>query len=468
MSTLNKQPHVVIIGGGIAGLSAAWYLQNSNYRVTVLEASEGLGGKVQSQMLETPSGDAIIETGPDGFLTRKPWAYQLAQDIGLSDELIGVNDTPERIYILTRKGLQPMPQGLQLLVPTDLEAFRQSDMFTLGGKLRMAVEQYIPPKDDDDDESLADFITRRLGAEALDKLGEPLLAGVFNADPDKQSILATFPNFRKLERDYGSLIKGMQAIQARQSTPSSLPPLVSFKQGMGTFAKALSKKLTCDLRLNAPVQAITQADDGYTITLNNETLRADNLIIATQADSASNLLKTVAPDTSQTLANIRYSGIASVTLAYRREDVGHALDAYGVVVPSSVGVEIDGIQFASSKWDHRAPDDIALIRAFFGGPQTRHMLDHDDDTALAIVQRELEHLLNITGQPLSHRLLRWEQGYPQYDVGHLDLVAQIETSLPDGLYLAGNAYHGVGVPDTVHYSQQVAEQILKLHIYKAP
>lgn len=462
MSTPANPTRVVIIGGGIAGLSAAWSLQNSDCHVTVLEASGSVGGKVQSQILETPSGDAIIEMGPDGFLTRKPWAYQLAQDIGLADELVGVNDTPERIYILTPTGLQPMPQGMYLLVPTDLDAFRQSDLFTLNGKLRMAVEQYIPPKDDDDDESLAEFITRRLGAEALDKLGEPLLAGVFNADPDKQSMLATFPNFRKIEREYGSLIKGMQAIQARQSTPSSDPPLVSFKHGMGTFAKALSEKLTCNIRLNTPVQAITQTDTGYAIDLDGETVHADKLIIATQADTASHLLKSVAPDTSRHLAKIRYSGIASVTLAYRREDVGHALDAYGVVVPSSVGVEIDGIQFASTKWDHRVPDGIALIRAFFGGPQTRHMLDHDDDTALAIVQRELAKILNITGQPLNHRLLRWEQGYPQYDVGHLDLVAQIEASLPEGIYLAGNAYHGVGVPDTVHYSQQVAKRILDI------
>jgi protoporphyrinogen/coproporphyrinogen III oxidase len=459
MSTPNKQKHVVIIGGGLAGLSAAWYLQDSDCRVTIVEASNNIGGKVQSQILDTPSGEAIIETGPDGFLTRKPWAYQLAQDIGLSDELIGVNDTPERIYILTKNGLQSMPKGMYLLVPTDLDAFRQSDMFTLGGKLRMAVEQYIPPKADDEDESLADFITRRLGAEALDKLGEPLLAGVFNADPDKQSILATFPNFRKIEREYGSLIKGMQAIQARQTSSPSQPPLVSFKGGMGTFAKKLSEELTCDIRLNSSVQAIMQADNGYSIALDDTTLHADQLIIATQADTASQLMKTIAPDTSKHLAKIRYSGIASVTLAYRRDDVEHPLDAYGVVVPSSVGVEIDGIQFASSKWEHRAPDDIALIRAFFGGPQTRHMLNHDDETALGIVKAELARLLNITGEPLNHRLLRWEQGYPQYDVGHLDLIAQIEASLPDGLYLAGNAYHGVGVPDTVHYSQQVARKI---------
>lgn len=462
MSTRNRQQHVVIIGGGLAGLSAAWYLQESDCHVTLVEASANAGGKVQSQILSTPSGDAIIETGPDGFLTRKPWAYQLAQDIGLHDELIGVNNTSERIYILTKNGLQSMPKGMYLLVPTDLEAFRQSDLFTLDGKLRMAVEQYIPPKADDEDESLADFITRRLGAEALDKLGEPLLAGVFNADPDKQSILATFPNFRKVERDYGSLIKGMQAIQSRQTAPASQPPLVSFKGGMGTFAKTLSEKLSCDIYANLPVQAITHNDKGYTIECDTHTLHADQIILATQADTASHLLKTVAPDSSQHLAKIRYSGIASVTLAYRRDDVAHPLDAYGVVVPSSVGVEIDGIQFASSKWDYRAPDDIALIRAFFGGPQTRHMLNHDDDTALSIVQAELARLLDITGEPLNHRLLRWEQGYPQYDVGHLDLVAQIEASLPDGIYLAGNAYHGVGVPDTVHYSQQVANKILQL------
>lgn len=461
MTTAVKPEHIIIIGAGIAGLSAAWYLQDSMHRVTVLEASDAVGGKVRSQTLKTPDGDATIEMGPDGILTRKPWAYQLAQDIGLSDEIIGVNNTPERIYIMTKNGLQPMPKGLYLLVPTDLEAFRKSKLFSLGGRLRMAVERFIPPKTDNEDESLADFVTRRLGAEALDKLGEPLLAGVFNADPDKQSILATFPNFRKVEREYGSLIKGMQAIQARQSAPSTQPPLISFKQGMGAFTSALSEKLTCEIRFNAPVQSITQDDTGYKLQLKGETLHADKLIVATQADTASDLVASVAPDTSQHLAKIRYSGIASLSLVYRRDDVRHPLDAYGVVIPSSVGIELDGIQFASSKWDNRAPDNLALIRAFFGGPQTRHMLDYTDETVRRVIQRELESILHITGQPLHHRLLRWDQGYPQYDVGHLDLVAQIEKSLPDDIFLVGNAYSGVGVPDTVHRSQQIAQHILK-------
>lgn len=458
MSTLAK-PHIVIIGGGLAGLSTAWYLRDVDAQVTVLESSDCVGGKVKSQMLETPSGDAIVEMGPDGFLTRKPWARTLATEIGLDDEIIPVNDTPERIYILTKKGLRGMPDGLYLLVPTDLDAFRQSELFSLNGKLRMAVEQYIPPKADDKDESLADFITRRLGAEALDKLGEPLLAGVFNADPERQSILATFPNFRKVEREYGSLIKGMQAIQSKQPS-STQPNLVSFKDGMGTFARHLADKLTCEIRLKTPVRDIRRTDGHYTIKTDSDVLDADYVVIATQADTASHLVHHVAPATSKHLSRIRYSGIASVTLAYRRDDVGHPLDAYGVVVPSSVGVEIDGIQFASSKWNHRAPDDIALIRAFFGGPQTRHMLEHDDDTALTIVKRELATMLDITDEPLSYRLLRWEQGYPQYDVGHLDLVADIETSLPKKLYVVGNAYPGVGVPDTVRYSKQTAEQII--------
>jgi len=458
MNTPNK-PNIVIVGAGLAGLSCAWYLRDAGANITVVESSDSVGGKVQSMTLETPSGDAIIETGPDGFLTRKPWAHDLATELGLDDEIIPVNDTPERIYILTKRGLQGMPDGLYLLVPTDLEAFRQSDLFTLGGKLRMAVEQYIPPKADDEDESLAEFITRRLGAEALDKLGEPLLAGVFNADPDKQSILATFPNFRKIEKQYGSLIKGMQTIQANTTLPTQ-PNLISLRGGMGQFAEHLAKQLTCDIRLNTPVRDIRRTDGHYTIAIDGDVLDADYVIVTTQADTASHLLHHVAPATSKHLSRIRYSGIASVTLAYRREDVAHPLDAYGVVVPSSVGVEIDGIQFASSKWTHRAPDDIALIRAFFGGPQTRHMLDHDDDTALRIVKRELADMLGITGEPLNYRLLRWEQGYPQYDVGHLDLVAEIEASLPDNLYVGGNAYHGVGLPDTIHYSKQIAEGIL--------
>lgn len=455
---------IVIIGGGIAGLSAAWYLQEADptRKITLLEASGQVGGKVLSQTLETPSGKAIVEAGPDGFLTRKPWALALAREISLDNEIIPLNKLPERIYILTKKGLIPLPQGLQLLVPSDMGAFLRSPLFSWSGKLRILMEQFIPPKADNVDESLADFITRRMGAEALDKLGEPLLAGVYNVEPHKQSILATFPNFRKLEFDHGSLIGGMRALQSKNNPASDEVSLVSFKAGMGTFAQALAKKLNCEIRLNTSVKSISGADGQYLLELaSGENLQASDVIIATTASIAAQLLQFIAPQSSQGLADIPYAGIASVSLAYRKSDVKQAMDAAGVVIPSSLGRKIDGIQWSSAKWEHRAPDDIALIRAFYGGPQTRAMLEQDEATTLTIVKGELADIMNIQWEALAHCSLRWESGYPQYNVGHIERVNQIEASLPQGIYLAGNAYRGIGLPDTIHLSQQVAKRVIK-------
>ena len=249
----------IIIGGGIAGLSTAWYLQKqkiTNY--TILESSDYWGGKVKSTHVDIGKEQSIIiESGPDGFLTRKPWALELANELGLSNAIIPVNNLPKRIYVWSNKCLIPLPDGLYLLVPTKLMPFLRSPLFSWQGKIRLLLERFIPAKLDNNDETLAEFITRRLGKEALDKLGEPLLAGVYNADSHKQSILATFPNFRKLEAQYGNLIGGMINTK-KNKPPSTNPMLISFKKGMGEFPQALVKQLKGDLQLNTSVISIEQ------------------------------------------------------------------------------------------------------------------------------------------------------------------------------------------------------------------
>lgn len=454
---------VVIIGGGIAGLSAAWYCQQQGINYTLIEASYRWGGKIYTEhvMLSGYEQPLVIETSPDGFITRKPWAMDLIHQLGLDDQIIPVNKLPERIYILTGGELVPMPEGLRLLVPTEFAPFLASSLFTPEGKLHVLADMYMPSKTDDEDESLAEFITRRLGAEAVDKLGEPLLAGVYNAEADKQSILATFPNYRKIEAEYGSLIRGMRLMKNQQK-PSNQPSLVSLKNGMGQLIDALVEQLTGDLILEKSIGKgmMHHASTGYIIDLGNgDTISAQHIILTTPADITANLLNNLAPESAQELAQLRQEGVGSISLAYKKADISHPMDAYGVVIPSSEKRRIDGITWTSNKWDYRAPEDVALMRAFFGGPHTRDMLSKSDDEILSIVRDELRDIMGITAEPIYYRINRLPKGYPQYDVGHLDRIAAIESNLPEGIYVTGSPYRGLGLPDVIHQSQQLIAKI---------
>lgn len=457
---IQTEQHVIIIGGGIAGLAAAWYLQQADVNYTLLESRDRFGGLIHTHY----ENDCAIEIGPDAFITRKPWAMQLVREIGLADQVVAVNNTPERIYVLSDGKLAPLPEGVRLLVPTDIPAFLASPLMSIPGKLRALLDWVIPPRQDDSDESLADFVVRRMGHETLDKLADPLLAGVYNADMSEQSILATFPQYRALEREHGSLIRGMLAKQsAAPPVDTSTPPepaLVSFKNGMFQLIETLTSKLTGSLKRNTPVTHITQTEAGYRVQLGDgSTIEGDSLVMATPANISAKLLAEVAPQSAAGLSAIRYAGVGSMSLLYNATDVPRPLDAYGIVIPSSAGRMIDGMQWSSSKWDNRAPADKALIRVFFGGPHTRYMLEKSDHELRDIIREEVRAILGITTKPLMTHLGKWDNAYPQYDVGHIDRIAAIESTLPPTIALAGNAYHGVGIPDTVKTAQAAATKL---------
>lgn len=460
----DNRPHVVIVGGGVGGLSAAWYLRN-HARCTVLEAGDRWGGKVYTHQIDFDGGPLNVETGPDGFITRKPWAYDLVQELGLADQAIGVNKLPERIYVLRRGKLVSLPQGLHLLVPTQILPFLRSPLLSWPGKLRVLAERFIPAKTEDADESLADFVTRRLGAEALHNLAEPMLGGVYNANPNQQSILATFPQFRRMEAEHGSLIKGMRAaMQARAARPATdKPELIAFKDGMRVLVDALVDQLPADMFLDTPVQTIQPVlEGGYDVFVDEDSpIYADAVILAVPGRVAATLTQNLAPESSGHLGKIRYEGVGIATLAFKRSDVPHPLDAYGVVIPGGEGRQIDGITWSSAKWPNRAPADTVLMRVFFGGPNTRHMIDLPDDDVLATVRRELQTIIGVSAEPIYQMLTRWPQAYPQYDVGHKELVTQIEASMPTGLYVVGKGYHGVGLPDTIHHAKRTAAHIVE-------
>jgi oxygen-dependent protoporphyrinogen oxidase len=462
---------VAIIGGGISGLSAAWYLQQArpsgiDIQYTVLEASDRWGGKILTEQVDGFAGTPfIVEAGPDSFLTQKPWALQLARELGLAERLLGTNDRIRNVYVLQRGKPVVLPDGVLLIVPTKFWSFALSPLISPLGKLRMGLDLLIPAKRDNSDETLADFVRRRLGSEALDKIAEPLMSGIYNAEADKQSLLATFPRFRQLEREHGSLIRGMLASRRQRAatTDSKTSMFMSLQGGTQELVDALVNQLRGDLRLHTPVTSIERTGEGsYRVTpRSGDTLDADAVVLTTPAYTAADLLRPLAPEAADQLAAIRYVSTGTLSLAFRAADIQRPLHGFGLVVPKSEQRPINAITISSTKFDQRAPQGYVLLRVFFGGSRSPETMTYDDSQLLAVVRQQLHTILGIEAAPLFHRIYRWHNANPQYDVNHLDHIAALEAVLPMGLYVTGSAFRGVGMPDCVYQSQQTASKIIE-------
>lgn len=480
----STKQRIVIIGGGISGLSAAWYLQqqakNSDLaiHVTVLESSNRWGGKVLTEQVEgiadTPF---VVEAGPDSFLTQKPWALQLARELGLEKQFLGTNDHMRNVYVLRKGKPIVLPDGVLLIVPTKFLPFALSPLISPLGKLRMGLDLFIRRKRDESDETLAEFVRRRLGNEALDKIAEPLMSGIYNAEADKQSILATFPRFRQLEREHGSLIRGMLASRRQRGTnhtPKASTPKISafmsLQEGIQELINGLVEHIDADLHLQTRIVEIKQdADDCYkVITENGDTFEADVVLITTPAYIAADLLRSFTPEAADKLASIRYVSTGTISLAFRVTDIKHPLHGFGLVVPKSEGRPINAITISSTKFDYRAPAGYVLLRVFFGGSRSPETMTYDDGQLLGIVRQELQHILGIEAAPLFHRIYRWYRANPQYDIGHLDRIAEIEAALPSGIHVTGSAFRGVGIPDCVYQAQQTVNNIMEQLTQQTP
>ncbi|MCP3934623.1 MAG: protoporphyrinogen oxidase [Actinomycetia bacterium] len=470
--------NVVVVGGGIAGLSTAYYLQTGaaeaglDITYTVLEAADRWGGKIATERVSAGGGEFVVEAAADSFINQKPWALQLTRSIGITDELLPTNDHRRKTLVLRKGRPAPLPDGVLLIVPTKFMPFVRSRLISPLGKLRMGLDLVIRAKDDDEDETLAQFIKRRLGSEALDRIAEPLLSGIHNADAQMQSIMATFPRFRELEKNHGSLIKGMLAAQrARAKASGGMPDAAadttpvsmfsSFNDGTQTLVDAVRSKLTGDCRLKSSITSISKTDDGLCVQLGDgSTLDADDVVLATPAFTSADLLADLAPDAAELLDTVRYVSTGTVSIGYRRSDVEHPLDGFGIVIPSSEKRRINAITWTSTKFDRRAPDDHVLIRVFFGGSRTPEMMNVDDAELMDAVRCELDAIMGLDADPVFHRIFRWWRSNAQYDVGHLEKVDAIEAALPEGIHVTGSAYRGVGIPDCVHQAQQTAQHIV--------
>lgn len=466
----NSPRRVAVIGGGITGLAAAHRLVelDASLRVTLLEASDRLGGILQTGRRD----DFLIERAADMFTTREPWALDLCRRIGFEGELIETNTENRRAFIVRRGKLHPVPEGFSLMSPVRMWPVLTTPLLSLAGKLRLAWEYFTPAKRDDADESLASFATRRLGRQAFEWIVQPLVSGIYTADPEKLSMDATMAQFVEMERNHGGLIRGVKKTTAkvtaeRNASGARYGMFVAPRGGMGSFIEAIAARLpTGCVRLNAPVTQLKQKDNGrweVTISESAPPETFDAVIIAVGAPLAARLLSPVDTELADDLAAIEHSSAAIVVATYRKDQFQHALDGFGFVVPMAERRKILASSFASVKFAGRAPDDCIITRTFVGGACQPELVDLPDEEIEALVNAELTELLGLQGKPLFSELVRWRNAMPQYHVGHLDRVEKIEhrTASLQNLELAGNAYRGVGIPFCVHSAENAAQRVVE-------
>jgi oxygen-dependent protoporphyrinogen oxidase len=464
--------HATIIGGGIAGLSTAYYLQKHARESgralpwTLLEATPRLGGKIITERVE---GEFTVEGGPDSFVTDKPWCLELCHELGLADQLIPSNELQRKVYILRDGRLVAFPSGFRLTIPTELKPFLSTPLISPLGKLRMAMDYFVPPREGDGDISLADFIGRRLGHECVDRIAGPLMAGIFVSDPQRLSMKGTFPRFLDMEKKHGSLIK---AAKAARLHPSPVNPLAaghamfnSLRRGMGHLAESLAGRLEGDVRLAHQALGIQRGGGRLRVDTDHGPVETDAVVLALPAYHAARLVKDIHPDLSEQLAALRYLSTTTVTSAFMREDLpeGRELDGFGVLIPAPENRQIIACTWSSVKFRHRAPSGTFLLRAFIGGHPRQELAELPDDRIIALVSEEYRKLFGITAAPIFHRIYRWHRGNPQYDVGHLDRVAEMERIAAEtpGLFLAGSAFHGIGMPDCIRSGKTAAQRIFE-------
>jgi oxygen-dependent protoporphyrinogen oxidase len=460
---------VAIVGGGISGLAAAFALEErrrggESLEYVVYEASLRFGGVLVTEQVDS----CLIEAGPDSFVSEKPWAADLCRRIGLEDQIIGSNDRDRRTYILVKGRLVPIPDGLMFMVPTKLVPAFLSPLFSSATKLRMAREWRYSPRQSNGDESVAALVERHYGAEMVDRLADPLLSGVYGGEASQLSVRAVLPRFAEMESKFGSLGRGMLAVRKHIKPSDGQPPMVrslfsSLKNGMQQMVEGVLAKLPADaLRANTTVQAIQPQDRGWVVSAGYASDHFNAVIVATPATVAATLLEIASAELSSELRAIPYSSSVTVALGFDKA-VRDALPAgFGFLVPHSEGKRLLATTFVHNKFPHRAPEDRALLRCFLGGTRDEQVLQLPDDEILGIVREELGQILGLVAEPQFTRIYRWKGAMAQYNVGHLERVGRIEKlrkHLP-GIALAGNGYHGVGVPDCVRSGEDAVAELL--------
>ena len=480
---MNEDKHIpkriIVIGGGITGLAATNKLlelstslpDNVKLEILLLEASNKLGGVIQT----INEQDCLVECGPDSFITQKPWAIELCQRLEIADNIIQTNQNHRCTFVAFNGKLHPLPDGFMMMAPTKWRPFINSSLFTPLGKLRMAMDLILPKGSKEVDESLADFVIRRFGREALERVAQPMIGGIYTADPRRLSLRATMPRFMDLEEKYGSVIKGMmheKAIHTGNGTESGVrySMFVTLDKGMQLLVDSLIKKIPANsIRCNTSVlriESITQESNckpsWNIISKAGETFPADAVLITTPSYAIADLMAKIDPLLSAELKRIEYASSVVINLIYNKTDIPVPINGFGFVVPASEPHSIIACSFSSVKFPQRAPKGKVLLRVFMGGALKPGINNLTDNELLQLARKDLAALLKISDKPLFSLITRWTHSMPQYHIGHLNLLKQIDAKLANlpGLALAGNAYHGVGIPDCIYSGEQAAEAAL--------
>ena len=448
---------VVVVGAGVAGLATAYRLVSgpSPPEVLVLEADEEPGGKIRSARV----GGIELEAGPDSLLSRKPWAVELCRELGLGDELAAPTSAPASVY--TGAGLLRFPSGPFGISTDPVELLRWPGM-SYAGKVRAGGDLVLPRRREDTDESLGSLLRRRIGDEATEKLVAPLLGGLFAGDVDRLSVQATFPELAAWERDHGSLVRGARAATkaGRARAGGSVPPMfLRLRGGLRRLTSALAEALGADrVRLGQPVTGISKEGDGFVVLLGDRELAADAVVLSSPAFVTAELVEGLAPRPSELLRAIPYVTTAVVLLVYA-EGTGERLpESSGFVAPRGA-LAVTAATLVSRKWPDPAFGGRAVVRGFVGASGMEDVVDASDDELVARVAGQLAEIYPLPAEPEAAEVVRWPRAMPQYEVGHLDRLAEIESGLPPGLFLVGQAFRGAGIPDCVRQANQVADGV---------
>ena len=462
---------IAIVGGGISGLSAAMTLERARaegvaLEYAIFEAAPRLGGVLVTERVQ----GCLVEGGPDSFLTEKSWGLDFVREVGLGDQLIGSNDAERKTCILVKGRLAPIPDGLMFMVPTRIAPIMSSPLFSLGAKLRMAAEYFQRPNADygERDRTVAEMIEGHYGPEMVDRLADPLLAGVYGGSAAELSAAAVLPRFVEMEKRYGSLSRGMlvarrQGARAGASAPQERPLFTSLRDGMQQLVDTIVPRLPPEAaRLSNPVVALSRPGKWFVAPQQGSPEEFDAVIVALPAYAAGALVERVSPELACELKQVPYSSSVTVTLGYEKRELEGLPPGFGFLVPPSERRRMLACTFVHVKFPHRAPPDRGIIRAFLGGSRDEAALDLPDDELLALVRRNLREILGLAGEPLFARIYRWRRAMAQYVSGHLARVERIEKLRRQisGLQLAGNAYRGIGVPDCIASGQQAARNAL--------
>jgi oxygen-dependent protoporphyrinogen oxidase len=446
-------PDLIIIGAGITGLTAAYEAQRRGLRPLVLEASTRAGGLIRTDRVD----GFTIEAGPDSVLAQKRPALELIRELGLGDEVLEVRP-PGGAFVLRGHHLYKLPSPSRLGVPLTWRALAHYDLLPWPARLRMALEPLVPARRAQEDESIGSFFRRRFGAATVDLIAQPLLGGIHAGDIEHLSMRALFPRLLDAERTDGRVLK---MHHARAGDPQKQDPndgrgeagFRSLRDGMSTLVRALEAKLPPDaIRYASPAQRIERAADGWRVTSTDAAFEAPAIIVAAPAFVAAKLFAPVDAAAARLCDEVPYVSTASVALAWPRTAIAHPLTGTGFVVARRASdVRITACTWVSSKWEHRAPDRFALLRAFIGGAHDPDVVDLEDDELARIARRDLERVLGITAPPVLTRVYRWRRAGAQHNVGQRARMEALERRLAHhpGLFVAGSGFRSVGIPDCI-------------------